>query len=332
MTLTLDPNQAHPLRRHLEAQLRAACDGDASLWARCEAAPADLPRLNPALLERVRRHAEPAAARVVAAAAARGGTTHAEEGGGDDDEELKFSEEVDGEGALMPREAVEAGDAADAADAEARPAPLAIAAAPGGQAAGGVPRSATAFAQYEALVPRLRLLRQLLWDGLLLQADVQADLQTASPRDLPLLHRSCVRHATGGADADMDDVADADGADGDLASPRRFWSSLEPCIFAGLDAIHRALLGWLATPPALRDGAEDGALLGALHAARLAHRAVWDFCAAADGTAAPPGTWAAVGLEPQGFLVLWRGLHKRLARLAALPAGLAAPAGLQAAC
>ena len=171
MTLTLDPNQAHPLRRHLEAQLRAACDGDASLWARCEAAPADLPRLNPALLERVRRHAEPAAARVVAAAAARGGTTHAEEGGGDDDEELKFSEEVDGEGALMPREAVEAGDAADAADAEARPAPLAIAAAPGGQAAGGVPRSATAFAQYEALVPRLRLLRQLLWDGLLLQAD-----------------------------------------------------------------------------------------------------------------------------------------------------------------
>ena len=140
----------------------------------------------------------------------------------------------------------------------------------------------------------------------------------------------------------MDDVADADGADGDLASPRRFWSSLEPCIFAGLDAIHRALLGWLATPPALRDGAEDGALLGALHAARLAHRAVWDFCAAADGAAAPPGgaaappgaagTWAALGLEPQGFLVLWRALHKRLARLAALPAGLAAPAGLQAAC
>ena len=59
----------------------------------------------------------------------------------------------------------------------------------------------------------------------------------------------------------MDDGADADGADGDLASPRRFWSSLEPCIFAGLDAINRALLGWLATPPALRDGAEDGALL-----------------------------------------------------------------------
>ena len=46
-------------------------------------------------------------------------------------------------------------------------------------------------------MPRLRLLRQLLWDGLLLQADVQADLQTASPRDLPLLHRSCVRHANG---------------------------------------------------------------------------------------------------------------------------------------
>ena len=100
----------------------------------------------------MRRHAEPAAAREVAAA--RGGS-HAEEGGGDDDEELKFSEEVDGEGALMPREAAEAGDAADAADAadvEARPAPLAIGAAAGGQAAGGVPRSATAFAQYEALV------------------------------------------------------------------------------------------------------------------------------------------------------------------------------------
>ena len=105
--------------------------------------------------------------------------------------------------------------------------------------------------------------------------------------------------------------------------------------------IHASVLAWLATPPA--HGAADGALLGALQAARLAHRAVWDFCAVADAAAAAPpaaavpsgggaGDWAAVGLEPQGFLVLWRALHKRLARIAALPAALAAPAGLQAAC
>ena len=151
-TLTLTPTPTLTLTRTPTPTLSLA-----PTLTRCEAAPADLPRLNPALLERVRRHAEPAAAREVAAAA-RGGTTHAEEGGGDDDEELKFSEEVDGAGALMPREAAEAGDAADAADAAnaanaaARPAPLAIGAAAGGQAAGGVPRSATAFAQYEALV------------------------------------------------------------------------------------------------------------------------------------------------------------------------------------
>ena len=35
---------AHPLRRQLDAHLRAACDGDAALWAKCEAAP-----LNPTL-------------------------------------------------------------------------------------------------------------------------------------------------------------------------------------------------------------------------------------------------------------------------------------------
>jgi len=123
---------------------------------------------------------------------------------------------------------------------------------------------------------------------------------------------------------------------------------LEPCLFEALETIQLALLEWLTTPPATHGAAHgaadaepadaapaDAALLGALQAARLAHRALWDFCAVADGTAAPPGAagcWAAVGLEPQGFLVLWRALYKRLVRLAALPAALAAPAGLQAAC
>ena len=310
------------------------------------------------MLECVRRHAEPAAAREGAAGGAGtaggggraagggegGGGVPADGGdGGDDDEELKFSDEVDGDAALMPREA--GGGAAEEREAVARPTLPAVGATPGELAAGGA-RDATAFAQYVALLPRLRLLRHLLWDGLRLQADVQAALQTAPPRELPLLHRSCVRHMHAATDADDADLADAGidaGADedADLASPRRLWTSLEPCIFAALKTIHASVLGWLATPPT--HGAADGALLGALQAARLAHRAVWDFCAVADAAAAAPtaaavpsgggaGDWAAVGLEPQGFLVLWRALHKRLAKIAALPAALAAPAGLQAAC
>ena len=144
------------------------------------------------LLEQLRRHAEPSAAREVpargeaacggaqAAAGARGSD------GGDDDEELKFSEEVDGEGALMPREADEAVVAGGAGAAEARPRRLAVAAAAGGgRPAGGV-RGATAFAQFEALVPRLRLLRHLLWDGLRLQADLRPTLAPAPAPALAL--------------------------------------------------------------------------------------------------------------------------------------------------
>ena len=86
---------------------------------------------------------------------------------------------------------------------------------------------------------RILVEEKLLWDGLRLQADVQAALQDASPRELPLLHRSCVRHMHSSTDADDADLADASidaGADedADLASPRRLWTSLESCIFAAL--------------------------------------------------------------------------------------------------
>ena len=191
---------------------------------------------------------------------------------------------------------------------------------------------ASGWRGYTRMLPRIRLLLQLEWDHMLQVAHVEHAMDTShkAPECWPLLTRSYAHqaHVTLSRAARDEEVQTscASSAWADLSLP------LYPC----LEEIH-AVLRSLSALPLRWDGRNEELLVSSLAAVHAARRSLVACCSRkiASPSTRPTGPRATEsdGLQPfQPFLVCWRAVHKRLARLAVQPLGLELPQTLQRAC
>ena len=174
-----------------------------------------------------------------------------------------------------------------------------------------------AWAQYNAMLPRLRMLQLIESEWLYEHMRLEHAAATTQPFDMPLLQRSFAQQPNAAlASAEHDGRTESDVA---------VWAALVTPLYPCLSAVHDAVVEWLQLP--VSDASAQCERLQALGGVWFALRALWRHCAEPSS-----GGNAEEGFERQMFLVLWRALHKRLGRLVAPPSPLAMPLPVREAC